>query len=417
MLQLSHADTVVRVAPSTTPDYDAGNPLVKLMHLIEGLSLAGERLWYDADCFQYLFPIRSLTLYGPQGADADILDPRLQDNKTDFQKQNVKEFVTADVVLVRGIVSIGEWSGPFLRISYAGGPDTALARAAIRNLGDAICVWLKINDTAATTALRVPYNPRTHRYDIEFWGYPGDDLRGMLGARTADAYDRGELVVDHALVHGDRSLFAREAVEGHKLTDVAPTDAMHPVLPLRIELAWATEQLDVWDSQGGANYVYEFNMLQRGWDRYLRVGTSPNPHGGVGFLEYRNLMSNYGDYAGMGELGRQLAPWMFDVFGVKHPDGFAEPFMAVNYLDLHVIKNRCGIGLHRHRDNSEMFFMMDGRAFMVVGDWCKMPSRERCFEIRTMRSGDLVMLKGGNLHGLINATDVELFLLMFGGYD
>src|SRR5579862_3904781 len=234
MLQLSHANTVVRVAPGTTPDYDVGNPLVKLMHLIEGISLAGERLWYDADRFQYLFPIRSLTLYGPQGADADILNPVSQDNKTDFQKQNVKEFVTTDVVLVRGIVSIGTWSGPFLRISYAGGPDSALGRASQRSLGEAIRVWLKINDAAATKPLRVPYNARTHRYDIEFWGYPGDDLRGMLEARTADAFDSGELVVEHALVHGDTSAFTREAVDGRKVTDVAPTDAMHPLIPLRV---------------------------------------------------------------------------------------------------------------------------------------------------------------------------------------
>ena len=64
-----------------------------------------------------------------------------------------------------------------------------------------------------------------------------------------------------------------------------------------------------------------------------------------------------------------------------------------------------------------MFFMIGGRGFMVVGDWCKLPDRERCFEIRTMRSGDLVMLRGGNLHALMNVTDEEVSLLMFGGYD
>ena len=34
-------------------------------------------------------------------------------------------------------------------------------------------------------------------------------------------------------------------------------------------------------------------MLLRGWDNYMQVGVSGNPHGGIGFLHYRNLMSNY----------------------------------------------------------------------------------------------------------------------------
>jgi mannose-6-phosphate isomerase-like protein (cupin superfamily) len=119
----------------------------------------------------------------------------------------------------------------------------------------------------------------------------------------------------------------------------------------------------------------------------------------------------------MKELNRHVEPWMFNAFNAKGSGALDEPFMAVDYLDLHVLKANCGIGLHRHRDNSEIFFMIGGRGFMVVGDWVKFAERERCFEIRTMRSGDLVMLRGGNLHALMNATDEELFLLMFGGYD
>lgn len=416
-MQVVHSDAVVRVPPGTTPDYDAQNPLLKLLGLIEGTVLAGDRMWYDADNFQYLFPIRTLSLYGPQGTDADVLDPTRQDNKTDFQKQNVEDFVLGDTTLVRGTVSIGTWSGPFLRISYAAGPETALAEAALAPLGDHIRLWLKVGETAGAATIRVPYNPRSHRYEVELWGYPGNDLRPHLGGRTADAFDRGELIVQPLLVHGDRAAFAREAVDGKLMRDVAPSDAMHPLLPLRIELAWASDPLDAWDSQQGGNYVYAFSMVQRGWDRFLTVGTSANPHGGVGFLEYRNLLSNYGSFAGMTELSRTLEPWMLNAFNQRAVPGTTEPFMAVDYVDLHVVKASAGIGLHRHRDNSEIFFMMNGRGFMVVGDWCKMPDRERAFEVRTMRSGDMVMLKGGNLHALMNATDEELFLLMFGGYD
>jgi hypothetical protein len=81
------------------------------------------------------------------------------------------------------------------------------------------------------------------------------------------------------------------------------------------------------------------------------------------------------------------------------------------------MRPQCGIGLHRHRDNQEAFLMLESHGFMVVRDWCKLPQRERCFEIRTLRAGHVALLKGGNLHGLVNATDESILLFMFGGYD
>ena len=114
-------------------------------------------------------------------------------------------------------------------------------------------------------------------------------------------------------------------------------------------------------------------MMLRGWDNFLGVGISPNPHGGVGFLEYRNLLSNYGRYAGIHELGRQLEAWNFDAFGNKNHGNSAENFMAVDYMDLHILQPNCGIGLHRHRDNQEVFLMMEGAAswWSATGARCR----------------------------------------------
>jgi mannose-6-phosphate isomerase-like protein (cupin superfamily) len=158
-------------------------------------------------------------------------------------------------------------------------------------------------------------------------------------------------------------------------------------------------------------------MLLRGWDAYLKAGVSANPHGGVGFLHYRNLLSNYFGFADSRELGRTVEPWQFDAAGRKAGGERWENFFAVDYVDLHILKNNCGIGLHRHRDNQEVFFLLDGQAVMITGDWCKTPQRERCFEVRTLQAGHFVLLKPGGLHGLMNATDADIFLLMFGGYD
>lgn len=411
-----HSDTVFKVEPGTTPAYDRGNPLLKLINLLEKVKLAAERDFYLRDHLQYLFPFESLDSYGPQGADANNLDPTQQDNKTDFQKQNVRDFRTTDTFLIRGLVTVGDWTGPFLRVSYRGGPDSRLSVAANHQLGEKIKLWIKV--AVETPALIiVPYNPLSDRYEVEIWGYPGTDLRSQLDEKGRNALDQGGLIVRTDLVHGNQADFNREGLNDLDIRQVAPDHTMHPILPLHIELAWADFNGKIWDSQAGANYHYEFNMLLRGWDNFLGTGISPNPHGGVGFLEYRNLLSNYGRYLTTKELGRQLESWNFNAFGNKNHANSWENFFAVDYMDLHILKPSCGIGLHRHRDNQEVFLMMAGRGYMVVGDWCKMPQRERCFEIRTLRSGHFAMLKGGNLHALMNTTDEDASLFMFGGYD
>jgi mannose-6-phosphate isomerase-like protein (cupin superfamily) len=194
---------------------------------------------------------------------------------------------------------------------------------------------------------------------------------------------------------------------------------MHPVLPLHLDVRWTAKP----DGSGASDPAdgalrLGFEMQLRGWDTYLGVGVSPNPHGGVGFLEYRNLFSEYGRYAGSGELVRELEPYNLDAFGRKgHARGDVEPFFAVDYMDLHVLEAACGIGLHRHRDNQEVFLMLDGDGIMVVGDWADSGTRARSFEVRSLPSGSLVLLRGGNLHALMNPADRRASLFMFGGYD
>jgi len=416
-------DTVVRVAPGTTPDYNSGNPLPRLLDLVTRTRFAAERQAYLQQHVQYLFPYDSLEMYGPQGGDADVLEPDQQDNKNDFQKQNVKEFRITDTYLARGWATAGDWTGPFLKLSYRGGPDSKLSQTANHHLGPSIGLFLKVGDAATATPLAVPYNEDSHRYEVELWGYPGNDLASRLEDKGRASIARGELVARPDLVRGLYSDFAREGLDDKLMTQVHPENTMHPILPLHVEAAWSDVSGVHYDSLGGANYQYEFNMIVRGWDNYIGVGPSPNPHGGIGMLQYRNLLSNYGKYKGVKELegmnglGRQIEPWMLDAFGKKADGERFENFFSVDYMDLHILMNNCGIGLHRHRDNQEVFFMVDGQGLMVVGDWCKFPQRERCFEIRTLRSGHFAMLKGGNLHGLFNSTNGDIFLFMFGGYD
>ena len=143
---------------------------------------------------QYLFPFDYLETYGPSGNDADVLDPTRQDNKTDFQKQNVKDFRVTDTYLARGWASAGDWTGPFVKLSYRGGPDSKLSQAASHRLGPSIRLDLKVRDAATTAPITVPYNEESHRYEIELWGYPGTDLAARLDDKGRDSMTRGELV-------------------------------------------------------------------------------------------------------------------------------------------------------------------------------------------------------------------------------
>jgi mannose-6-phosphate isomerase-like protein (cupin superfamily) len=416
MVQIVHTDTVVRVPPGSVPPYDQGNPLLRLLGLVEETRLAAAREAYDTTSLQYLFPISHLELWGPAG-QTDQLDPALQDDKTDFQKQNLRGFRVTDTRAVRGWVTVGGQRVPFLHLSYRAGPDTALQQAAGR-LGDAIGCTFSLRG-GPPVAVRAPYDAESGRYVVEIWGRSPQGLRELVDARGAAAIDSGRLQGRDDLGFGGGGDFSRAATDAKDVRTISPGHLMHPVLPLHVDVRWTsgTDGSGVSEPVQGAARL-GFEMQVRGWDSYLSVGTSANPHGGVGFLEYRNLLSNYGAFAGSRGLARPLEPWNFDAAGTKdHPPGAVEQFMAVDYMDLHVMEAACGIGLHRHRDNQEVFLMLDGSGLMVVGDWADSGSRHRCLEVRTLPAGSLAMLRGGNLHGLLNPADRRALLFMFGGYD
>jgi mannose-6-phosphate isomerase-like protein (cupin superfamily) len=192
---------------------------------------------------------------------------------------------------------------------------------------------------------------------------------------------------------------------------------MHPVLPLPVEVAWCDVNRQFWDSRGGVNYRYEFNMALRGWDHFLAAGARAYPYGGLGVAHYRTLFSNDAPHGGMQELGRLVPTVAPEVDGASSSDGVWENSLSVDTVELVVLKSDSGIGLHRHRDNQEGFLLLGGQGLMVVGDWCQMPTRERCFEVRPLRPGHLVLLEPGQLHGLLNTGEGDLSLFAFGSYD
>lgn len=434
---------VVPIEPGTSPKYNSNNPLTKIIAAYEGFEPSAGAQHYIANSRNFLLPFRNLALYGPAGGDWQVADPRLQDNKNDFQKQNVRSFDLAETQLTRCYAHAGDWTGSCLHISYAPGLASPLSADGGLYREDVVQLFLKVGKASTGSALiPVPYSEITHRYELEIWAYPDADLRAHLDAKGVAAIDRGELIVRPDLVVGGLADFEGPAFDGMRdrlqaegkgfeTFGYAVDHAMHPIRPLLVELAWASKVGDRWDSDGGGNHRYEFGMSLRGWRNYLGAGKSGNPHGGLGSLDYRNLFTNYFGHEAqrqaelgaewMSELGRELHDWNFDAYGRKPPPEGRELFMAVNYMDLHSIAPNSAIGLHRHRDSLEAFLLISGergeKAYMITGDWAQHHRRARAFEIRTMLRGDIVLIRGGQLHALVNDGDTNVELFMFGGYD
>ncbi|SHN38871.1 cupin domain-containing protein [Cryptosporangium aurantiacum] len=411
-MQIVHSDAVYRVEPGTVPAYSSNNPIERLLTVAQSVRLAADREQYAPAALQYLLPHSWLALYGPSAPNSDVSDPAAQDFKTDFQKQNLADFRLADTQAVRGWALAQDWTGPFLHVSYRGGPDSTLSAATGHRLGDRLVLRLAIENGGAADVPAI-YDPASDRYVAELWGYRGDGLVDRLGPRGRESFERGVLQARPDLARGEAITFARENLLGQDVRTVATDHLLHPLRPLRFTVQWRTPD----GAAADPPLQLAFEMVVRGWDSYLEVGRSPNPHGGVGALEYRNLLSNYFRYAGSDELGRHLETHNLDAFGRRAAAGASEPFLAVDYLDLHVMDPGSGIGLHRHRDNSEAFLMLDGEGWMVIGDWADSGRRARSFEVRMLQSGHLALLKGGSFHGLTNPMARPASLFMFGGYD
>lgn len=414
-MEVVHSDTLVDIKP----DYRRNNPLNKLLGIVEQAEFALEAEHYQASSLQYLYPVAHLSMFKPAQPYPGDDDSESQNDKLDFQKQNIHDFALGDMFIIRGYGQIGDWRGPFIKIAYRGGPDSALSRLCNHDLSNFIKLWVRIGDTQTNQLIYVPYNSHSDWYQIELWGYPGDDIDQHLDSKGQESLARGEIQTRPDIIKGNAFDFSRENVQGKNVMETNTDHSMHPVRPLSIELAWTDHHERVWDSNFGKNHHFKFSMLYRGWEHFLKIGSSDNPHGGSGFLHYRNLFSNYyfQNTQAHQELGRNLRHWNFNAFGNKAKDGDYEPFFAVEYMDMHVLTGHSAIGLHRHRDNQEAFFLMQGEGLMIIADWNKFSNRERCFEIRTLLPGHLALLKGGQLHAFANLQDSPAHLFIFGGYD
>ncbi len=211
-IQLIKSDTFIDVASlhNGLINYNSNNPTTKLMHAMEESYFFAENLdYYLADSIQFLFPFSHLDIYGPSGKDHSNTDPAKQDNKNDFQKQNIKDFILTDTFLARGWVNVGGQTVPFLKLSYLGGPDSKLAELTNNKMDSYIYLWLKVQNKSVSEYLKVPYNEETNRYEVELWGFKGA-VNNHLSSKGKLALSNGNLQIRNDIITGSLNDFERE---------------------------------------------------------------------------------------------------------------------------------------------------------------------------------------------------------------
>lgn len=394
-----------------------GSSIDELLEIVAGVRWAAEAQTYVQGEADFLLPFTFLRT-PPPGAGADV-PPESQDDKFDFGKQNVREFHLGDTSLVRGWIRLlpadpdgEEEFFPFLKISYRGGPDSALSQATRHSLQREITLHLGLFQRSAK--FMVAYNEESHRYDVELWGCSAREADGRVGPRAKAAIEAGSIQFTPQLIRGEYDDFRRDQIEGASVWDLNEENLIHPLRPLRVLASWSDRAETTFDPASGGSRSFVFNSLVRGWSAFEAAGQSADTHGGTGNLRYTNLISNYA--RDRKSLGRALEPWMFNAFGTK--DGNREEaFFAVDYVDLHLLEAGASIGIHRHRDNQEIIFVHSGWGYLVSGDWCQFPGRDRSFQVQILKAGQLATVRSGGLHGFKNVSDERVQLLMLGGYD
>ena len=314
------ATCVVRVQPGTSPDYNADNPLLRAAAARRAGAACRRARAYLTEHLQYLFPLEQLELYGPQRwrrrhARSDAAGQQDRLPEAERPRASVARHAARARLGGGGRLDAGRSSAS----SYRGGPDSRLSEAANHSSAPAIKLLARGGSAATPRAADRAVQRASDRYEIELWGYHGRDLSAPVwdhGARGPRARRADRAARPRARQLAD---FERDELEDRDVLDSSPrTTRCTRCCRCTSSCAWANREHDgLGLARRRATTSYEFNMVLRGWDNFLGVGISPNPHGGVGFLEYRNLFSNYGRYAGSGELGRRSQPWNFDAFGRK----------------------------------------------------------------------------------------------------
>ncbi len=371
------------------PDFDNDNPIVTLTQTARSVPLAAGHEQYHLDSLHYLFPLESF------GIPAD--DPTLATDGRNSTKQALRRYKLGDYSLVKGWVNYGGGRRNFLNIGYR-----------CDSTGNTFAGEVRLTLGVGTLRHELPmgYDRGTGCYQLEIWAVQPASEAALPGSLRALARD-GRLVLDETALPGNPLDYVAERLQG-TLWDVGdPDDINHPLRPAGLTLTFH-------DSHGRVDGPHKvaFKMVRRGYDAFRTRRWGNNPHAGTGST--RGTVFYIAGNAEPDGILRSVEPGEPLADGSPAPAAVTERFYTAKYMMLVEFGPSASIGVHRHTDYMDSFWVFRGSGMAVVADAVPIDGTEQTVELRRLRAFEGFIARPGQMHGMLRDTGEELEIFAFG---
>ncbi len=370
------------------PDYDRDNPIATLTARAKGAPLAGGAAMYDRDSLHYLAPLVS---FGLPSEDSSIA----HDGRASTQEA-LRRYTLGDYYVVKGHLRFGGTPRNFLKIGYAPAPGSA----------ERVPLTLEIEAGAVSRRVAMPYHAATAEYAAEFWAIAPSDA-SALGPQARAAIEQGRIIADASFPPGNPLDYQPSRIRTTAWEAGDAADINHPLRPARLRLA-------IRGPSGvlAGPHVLAYKMIRRGFDAFRSDRWSQNPHGGTGSTEsilFYNADSNDPDHIlrTVGA-GRPLAS------GAAAREETVERFFTAKYMQYVRFGPGASIGIHRHKDFMDAFWVTRGSGMGVVADAVALDGTERTVELRRLRAFEGMIVRPGQMHGILRDSEEPLEMFAFG---
>ncbi len=360
------------------PDYDRDNPIATLTQRAKSIALAAGPDLYVADSLHYIFPLASFGLPSE--------DPALATDGRASTKEALRSYRLGGYYLVKGLVNFGGSRRNFLRIGSTG------------PLANAAAVEVQLNDVRRQT--------RMHAGAVEFWNLSSDAV-DSLPDTVRHAVKDGGVVLDAAFPPGNPLDYQPSRVKGTIWDAGDRNDINHPLRAVKIRLRFL-------DSGGKtlASHEAAFKMIRRGFDSFRSSRWSNNAHGGTGSIE--STVFYVSEFNDPDHILRDVAAGRPLSNGEAAPASAIERFFPAKYMQYIRFGPSASIGIHRHKDFLDAFWVTKGSGMGVLLDAQPFGGAEPTAELRRLRAFEGMIVRPGQMHGILRDTDEPLEMFAFG---
>jgi len=360
------------------PDYDRDNPIATLTQRAKSIALAGGSELYVADSLHYLFPIVSFGLPSE--------DPTLPHDGRASTKEALRAYKLGDYSVVKGLLNFGGTRRNFLRVAYTGAGHKPAS------------VEVQVNTQKRQA--RLTAGP------VEFWNLPPETAESLpIAVRKAVA--AGAVVLDASFPPGNPLDYQPSRIKGTTWESGDPSDINHPLRPARIRLRFL-------DAAGAALAAHDtaFKMIRRGWDSFRSDRWSNFPHGGTGSIE--SVVFYVSEFNDPDHVLREVEPGRPLANGQPASEKTVERFFPAKYMQYVRFGPSASIGIHRHKDFLDAFWVTKGSGMGVVIDSISLDGVEPTVELRRLRAFEGMIVRPGQMHGILRDTEEPLEMFAFG---